>query len=78
MWITILLAVVVLGGAGWLVGDSVAEQWGELRDGALQGFQRLEDFVASGPFGLPATDPGDLTARLSEARAGLERLLRRA
>jgi predicted PurR-regulated permease PerM len=70
VWATLLLGVVVLGGVGYLVGNAVADQWGELRDGAVQGFQRLSDYVESGPFGLPATNMDELVGQVEGALQG--------
>jgi putative heme transporter len=70
VWLTLLLGVLVLGGLGWLVGDAVADQWGELRDGAVQGFEQLQDFIESGPFGLPAIDTDELTSQLESLLQG--------
>ncbi|WP_380164393.1 AI-2E family transporter [Jannaschia sp. R86511] len=70
VWITLLLGFALLGGVGWLVGDAVASQWGELRDGALQGFDQLQDFVESGPFGLPSVDVEEITGQLESVLQG--------
>lgn len=70
VWLTLLLGVAVLGGVGWLVGDAVASQWGELRDGAGEGFRQLQDFVESGPFGLPSVDVEELTGQLGSVLQG--------
>ncbi len=70
VWSTILLGLAVLAGVGYLVGDSVASQFGELREGAVQGFQQLQDFIASGPFGLPALDADELTSQLESVLQG--------
>lgn len=70
VWATLLLGFAVLGGLGWLVGDAVASQWGELRDGAVQGFQQLQEFIENGPFGLPSVDIEDLTTQLESVLQG--------
>ncbi len=70
VWITLLLGLVLIGGVGYLVGNAVADQWGQLRDGAVQGFQQLSDYVESGPFGLPSTDMDQLVAQVEEVLQG--------
>lgn len=70
VWATLLLGLAVLGGVGWLVGDAVVSQWGELRDGAVEGFEQLQGFVESGPFGLPSVDIEDLTGELGSVLQG--------
>ena len=70
VWLTLLLGIAVLGGVGWLVGDAVASQWGELRDGAVEGFQQLQDFVEGGPFGLPSVDIEEITGQLGSVLQG--------
>jgi len=70
VWITILVGAVVLGGVGFLVGNAVASQFGDLRDGALEGFQKLSDSVESGALGLPAIDMDELVAQLEGALQG--------
>ncbi|MFC3689710.1 AI-2E family transporter [Aquipuribacter hungaricus] len=68
--ITMLLGIVVLGGVGFLVANAVADQWGQLREGAVEGFQQLTDLVESGPFGLPATDMDEIVSQLEGALQG--------
>lgn len=70
VWTTLLGGLLVLGGVGYLVGDSVADQWDELRDGALQGFDQLTTYVESGPLGLPAVDMDEIVAQLEQALQG--------
>lgn len=70
VWATLLLGLAVLGGLGFLVGDAVASQWDELRDGATQGFEQLQGFVESGPLGLPSVDVEDLTEQLQSVLQG--------
>lgn len=70
VWVTLLLGVAFLGGVGYLVGDAVASQFEELRDGVTEGVAQLQDFIASGPFGLPETNAGDLTSQLESALQG--------
>jgi len=70
VWTTLLLGLGVLGGLGWLVGDAVASQWGDLTDGAVQGFEQLQGFVESGPFGLPSVDVQDITSQLQSVLQG--------
>lgn len=70
VWVTLLLGLGVLGGLGYLVGNAVASQWGELRDGALQGFQQLQDLVESGALGLPDLDIEDITSQLESVLQG--------
>ena len=70
VWITILVGAAVLGSVGFLVGNAVASQFGELRDGALQGFKELSASVEAGAFGLPATDMDQLVTQVEGALQG--------
>lgn len=65
VWLTLLLGLGFLGGAGYLVGVAVASQWGELRDGAVEGFEQLQDLLERGPLGLPSYDLTQLGDQLS-------------
>jgi predicted PurR-regulated permease PerM len=70
VWSTLLIGIALLGGVAWLVGDAVAEQWSDLRDGAVEGFEQLQEFIESGPLGLPAVDADELTAQLESVLRG--------
>ncbi|MGJ7439551.1 AI-2E family transporter [Aquipuribacter sp. MA13-6] len=70
VWTTLVMGLAALGAVAWLVGDSVAEQFDELREGVTDGITQLQEYIASGPFGLPATDVGDLTEQLQGVLQG--------
>ena len=70
VWITILVGAVVLGGVGFLVGNAVASQFGDLRAGVLEGFQKLSVSIEAGAFGLPATTMDELVAQVEGALQG--------
>ena len=70
VWITILVGAVVLGGVGFLVGNAVASQFGDLRAGVLEGFQKLSVSIEAGAFGLPATNMDALVAQVEGALQG--------
>ena len=44
-WIALLAFVAVLTGIIWAVVDAVADQWDELADQAIEGFQELQTFL---------------------------------
>ncbi|MDQ2624817.1 MAG: AI-2E family transporter, partial [Actinomycetota bacterium] len=49
-WVALVTLVAVLTGIVWLVVRAVVNQWGELRDQALEGFERLQAYVQDLPF----------------------------
>ncbi len=51
-WITLLAAIVVLGGIVTGVVFAVRSQWNELGTAAVNGFKELQKFVVSGPLPL--------------------------
>ncbi|WP_136517667.1 MULTISPECIES: AI-2E family transporter [Cellulomonas] len=51
-WIALLALVALLGVILWLVVRAVANQWGELRDQALEGFDELQAYIQGLPFDI--------------------------
>ncbi len=72
VWLVLLVALGLLGGVGWLVGEAVAGQWGELQQGALDGVEQLGRVLGGGPFGLPGLDLDALTGQLTALAQGPE------
>ncbi|MGV8970011.1 MAG: AI-2E family transporter [Microbacteriaceae bacterium] len=63
-WITLLTGILVLGGVVTLIVFAVRNQWGELADSAVQGLDKLQAFLVSGP--LPFDE-----AQIEEARLAI-------
>ncbi|MFS0704701.1 AI-2E family transporter [Cellulomonas sp. 179-A 9B4 NHS] len=51
-WVALLALIALLSLILWLVVRAVANQWGELRDQALEGFDRLQVYVQDLPFDI--------------------------
>lgn len=51
-WIALLALVALLALILWLVVRAVANQWGELRDQALEGFDELQAYIQGLPFDI--------------------------
>lgn len=51
-WIALIALVALLGGILWLVVRAVVNQWDELRDQALEGFDSLQTYVQDLPFDI--------------------------
>jgi putative heme transporter len=51
-WISLLTLVALLSAIVWLVVRAVVNQWDELRDQALEGFDSLQDYVQDLPFDI--------------------------
>jgi len=51
-FISLLLLVAVLAGIVWLVAAAVVRQWPDLRDRALEGFDRLQAYIEGLPFDI--------------------------
>jgi predicted PurR-regulated permease PerM len=52
VWMALLSGIGVVALAGWFIGAQVADQWPELRDGAIEGVEELRTFVSEGPLQL--------------------------
>lgn len=52
VWAAMLIGLGVVALAGWFIGAAVADQWPELRDGAVTGFEELRTFASEGPLQL--------------------------
>ncbi|HKX68334.1 MAG TPA: AI-2E family transporter [Intrasporangium sp.] len=70
VWATLLTGFAVLGGLVWAVARAARDQWGELAEGARQGVQELERFLAESPLGLDRERLDDLWNRAGEVLAG--------
>ncbi|MBO0901530.1 AI-2E family transporter [Cellulomonas sp. zg-ZUI222] len=66
-WIALLGLLALLGGIVWLVVRAVVNQWEDLRDQALDGFDELQAYVQSLPFDI--TD--EQIASVRESAVGL-------
>ncbi len=66
-WIALLALIALLSAILWLVARAVANQWDELRDQALEGFDSLQTYVQDLPFEI--TD--EQIASVRESAAGL-------
>ncbi|GAA1980172.1 AI-2E family transporter [Isoptericola halotolerans] len=51
-WTSLLTLVVLLAAVVWLVVRAVVDQWDELRDQALEGFDSLQSYVQNLPFDI--------------------------
>lgn len=51
-WISLLTLVAVLSAIVWLVVRAVVDQWDELRDQALEGFDSLQSYIQDLPFDI--------------------------
>jgi len=51
-WIALVALVALLSGILWLVVRAVVNQWGDLRDQALEGFDELQAYVQNLPFDI--------------------------
>ncbi|MEE6272917.1 AI-2E family transporter [Georgenia sp. MJ278] len=49
-WIALLTLIALLSGVVWLVVNAVLNQWDDLRDQALEGFEELQGYVQGLPF----------------------------
>ena len=70
VWLTLLAGFGLLGGAGWLVGSAVRDQFEELQTGAVDGFTKLQTYLTDGPIGLDEADLDRARAALGEAISG--------
>jgi predicted PurR-regulated permease PerM len=52
VWAALLSGVGLVALAGWFIGAAVADQWPELRDGAVEGIEELRTFASEGPLQL--------------------------
>ncbi|ADG73955.1 protein of unknown function UPF0118 [Cellulomonas flavigena DSM 20109] len=68
-WIALLGLVALLAAIVWLVVRAVVDQWDELRDQALDGFDELQTYVQ----GLPFDVTDEQIASVRESAAGLLR-----
>ena len=59
--IALLAVLVVLGLVTWLIVTAVEDQWGQLRDSAVEGFGQLQDFVTTLPFSISEQQIEDVT-----------------
>ncbi|MBH0022784.1 AI-2E family transporter [Salinibacterium sp. NSLL150] len=51
-WIALLGGIAVFGGLVTAVVFAVEDQWSELSDSAVEGFEQLKDFALDGPFAI--------------------------
>ncbi len=70
VWVTLLAGFAVLGGLIWAVARAAQDQWGELAEGARQGVQELERFLAQPPLGLDRERLEELWSQAGEVLAG--------
>ncbi|GAA6527632.1 AI-2E family transporter [Intrasporangium sp. DVR] len=70
VWITLLAGFAILGGLIWAVAREAQDQWGELAEGARQGVQELERFLAQSPWGLTPERLEELWNQAGEVMAG--------
>ncbi|QTE28110.1 AI-2E family transporter [Pengzhenrongella sicca] len=68
-WIALATLVVLLSGVLWLVVGAVVNQWGDLRDQALDGFDELQGSIQGLPFEITA----EQIQSVQESVAGLLR-----
>ncbi|MBH0052815.1 MULTISPECIES: AI-2E family transporter [unclassified Salinibacterium] len=54
-WTALLGGIVVFGGLVTAVVFAVEDQWSELSDSAVEGFEQLKDFALDGPFPIDQT-----------------------
>jgi len=59
--IALFAVLVVLGLVTWLIVTAVEDQWGDLRDSAVEGFGQLQDFVTTLPFSISDQQIEDVT-----------------
>jgi predicted PurR-regulated permease PerM len=52
VWAALLSGVGLVALAGWFIGAAVADQWPELREGAVEGIEELRTFASEGPLRL--------------------------
>ncbi len=69
VWITLIGALAVLGGLGYLVGSAVRDQWDELREGAVEGLDELQTVVTD-RFGVDQDQIDDLRGSVGEVLSG--------
>lgn len=70
--IVLLGTLALLAGIVSLLAPSVADELGDLGDQLNEGYERLQSFLASGPFGLQPVRLGDLIDRVQESLASSE------
>lgn len=58
--LVIVLALLVVGGVLVAVVPTFASQWPQVASGLEQGYRAVQDYLASGPLGLPPIRTGDL------------------
>jgi len=63
-WITLLAGLIVLGGIVTLIVFAVRNQFGELRVAAIEGIDKLQNFLVTGPLPIDAQ-------QIEEARASI-------
>jgi predicted PurR-regulated permease PerM len=66
-WVALLALVVILAAGLWLVVRAVVDQWGELQQQALDGFDSLQTYVQDLPFQVSE----EQIASVRESAAGL-------
>ena len=70
VWLTLLTGFAVVGAIGWWIGSAVSDQWDDLVDSATGGWEKLRDFVLTGPLPVKEEDFAGLMDRLGEFAAG--------
>lgn len=72
--ISVLGLIAIVAGIFTLLGGQVVEQMDGLSSSAQEGVQRVEDFLAGGPFGLQPIRVGDLISQAREALQNVDGL----
>ena len=70
--VTLLTVLGLLAGVFWLVGDAVAGQFDQLRQGVTEGVAQLQTFVTEGPFNVSQQQVDDAVAQLTAAAQGAQ------
>ena len=70
--VTLLTVLGLLGGVFWLVGDAVAGQFSQLRQGVTEGITQLQTFVTEGPFNVSQQQVDDAITQLQQAAQGAQ------
>lgn len=70
--VTLLTVLGLLAGVFWLVGDAVASQFDQLRQGVTEGITQLQTFVTEGPFNVSQEQVDDAVAQLTAAAQGAQ------
>lgn len=69
--LALLTGFALMGGLGWLIGDAVAEQFDQLRQGAVEGVEQLQTF-ATDTFGLSQEQIDSAIEQVTQAAQGAQ------